>query len=590
MTTGYTLHVTDIPSGMRINLLSLEKAGYRQCFSNNLLTNDGKETIEDAVMLACPATVRGKVCDVAGKPVQGAVVVSAEGGLAARAVTDAAGAFTLPNQPAGELHLVAATPTSGGVTQCTAQAADVLITCQPGISANPNDSSLALALLAVDRRLQHPRRFNRADTIRAMADVDLELALQLSLTGNEPMPEGLRAYLLAKQAERDPSQVDKLLEQLQLLRDADCKLYAAVEIGIAVAKTDPGLAEQLYLIAKPLYDKSPHGRERHIEGLDTDEDISLRTLTLAALLHKTTELDAMLASLVTAIDHTRATGEAALHGIQPEGAIICPLFEAAGRVSLEFVCKVYNSIVGHSGSIDSGLVRAVTSLAQHDPAAAQRLIKMIVAHEGVMYVLAVPLINALGTQDPTAALALANTQPENAEGLLAAAAFQPKAAARKLIRTVFSREDSQVFINMEMIAHLAKANTTDPELGKELYTQYRQLLEAKSNVGSYADANRFSVEYAYLISSIDPVAARLIIETRYVRALGNLEHDNRYYSLDEIPLAMCALDPDRALAMLDALSKLKVRVDESRTRQRIMQYILMSREERASLDFFHWYW
>ena len=221
----------------------------------------------------------------------------------------------------------------------------------------------------------------------------------------------MRAYLLVKQAEQDPSQVSKLLEQLNVLGDDDCKLYAAVEMGIAVLKTDPALAEQLYLFAKPIYDRSRHGRGRHIEGLGTtDEDSSLCTLALAALLHKEADLDAMLASLVTTIDHVRPTGEAALHGIQPEGAIIGPLFEAAGRVNLEFVCKVYNSIVGHSGRIFSDVVRAATSLAQHDPAAARRLIKMIVAHEGVTYGIAVPLINAMGKLDPVAALALAKTQ------------------------------------------------------------------------------------------------------------------------------------------------------------------------------------
>ena len=51
----------------------------------------------------------------AGRPVAGATVVSAEGGLQARAVTDAAGAFTLDKQPEGVLHLVAATPSGGGV-------------------------------------------------------------------------------------------------------------------------------------------------------------------------------------------------------------------------------------------------------------------------------------------------------------------------------------------------------------------------------------------------------------------------------------------------------------------------------------------
>ncbi len=54
------------------------------------------------------------------------------------------------------------------------------------------------------------------------------------------------------------------LAQLNLLHDPTCKLYAAVEMGIAVAKTDPGLAEQLYQIAKPIYDSGDARTARNI--------------------------------------------------------------------------------------------------------------------------------------------------------------------------------------------------------------------------------------------------------------------------------------------------------------------------------------
>ncbi len=205
-----------IPTKATINLLSLDKAGYRRRMTG-ALTNAGKDTIDDAVMAACTATIHGKVCDADGKPVPGATVVSAEGGLAARAVTDAAGAFTLAAQPEGELHLVAATAAGGGLATCKADEPAV-ITCTPATVANPADIPLALKLLDADSKLpKEQRRFNRADTLHAIADIDFARANKLALSGAEPIPDGLRAYLLVKAAEKDPANVE--LAQLNLLQD-----------------------------------------------------------------------------------------------------------------------------------------------------------------------------------------------------------------------------------------------------------------------------------------------------------------------------------------------------------------------------------
>ncbi len=210
-------------------------------------------------MEAFTTSVHGHVCDEGGIPVVGASVVSVEGGFCARAITDAAGAFTLTTQPEGTLHLIAAARDGGGLATTGANA-PVVITCTRATVANPTDITLALQWLAEDdKRPRELRHFARSATLRALADIDFELAQKLAMTGNEPVSEGLRAYLLGKQAEKDPAQIDKLLAQVNLLHDPDCKLYAAVEIGLAVAQSDPALAEQCYQIAKPLYDGSAHG-------------------------------------------------------------------------------------------------------------------------------------------------------------------------------------------------------------------------------------------------------------------------------------------------------------------------------------------
>ncbi len=250
-----------VPMENAVMLLSLAKAGYRQLTSDiltNVVSTDkpARDTLDDAVMGACTATIHGTVCDAAGKPVKGATVVSAEGGLTNRAITDEAGDFTLSNQPDGELHLVAATPTGGGFVTCAEHATDIRITCTPGKIAKPHDIALVLALLEADSKLpKDQRHFNRSDTIRALADSDLALALRLSTSGDEPVSEGLRAYLLARQAEKDPSSVSEILVQLRSLKNANCKLYAAVEMGIAVAPTDLELAERYICIVRPIYNR-----------------------------------------------------------------------------------------------------------------------------------------------------------------------------------------------------------------------------------------------------------------------------------------------------------------------------------------------
>ena len=145
-------------------------------------------------MAACTTTIHGKVCDAGGKPVAGAAVIAAEGGLDVRTVTDDAGAFTLSRLPEGELHLVAATATGGGVAICTEHTQDVRITWTPNTVIKPIDIPLAVRLLDDDLKLpKGQRRFNRAEFIHALADVDLDTALRLAQAGDAPLP---KAYAL----------------------------------------------------------------------------------------------------------------------------------------------------------------------------------------------------------------------------------------------------------------------------------------------------------------------------------------------------------------------------------------------------------
>ena len=85
--------------------------------------------------------------------------------------------------------------------------------------------------------------------------------------------------------------------QLNVIRNPDFKLYAAIKMGIAAMKTDRDLAERLYQLAKGIYDQSKHDRYnsfQYYEGLGRFNDIGLRLIALAGLIHKTADVDAFL--------------------------------------------------------------------------------------------------------------------------------------------------------------------------------------------------------------------------------------------------------------------------------------------------------
>ncbi len=560
-----------IPAKQEVSLLSLAKPGYCLPISGKLpATSD--DTIADVALAACTASVQGKVCDAGGKPVAGATVVSAEAGPDNRAVTDAAGAFTLSGQPEGELHLVAATPTGGGLAACTAPAANIRITCTPGLLAQSCDVPLAMKLFDADSKLPAAqRRFKSEEAIREIADIDPDSALRLAaMTGDEPLSEGLHAYLLARKAEVNPAQVEENLVQLNTLKDDNYKLYAAVEMGIAVVRSDPELAERLYAIAKTIYDRTTH-EPTDIEGLGLC-DLSLSATALAELLHKTTDLKEMLAQAKSDSEPWHV----------PQN--LDALFAAAGEVSPEFVLQVYDACYARSHSdryTSENLLTALTSMAQHDPAAAQRLLKMIIARGDNTwdYREILPLFRMLGKTHPEAALALAKAMPEywQARALMEVAAFQPRQAAISLLQKAFSAGYSPA------IADLAVANAIDPELGKESYAKYKlQLQTAENNMFSGSvEADIFNrVKYAYPLGSLDPVEARLLLETEYARELALVQGGDQLH-LGAFPLAMCPLDLHRSLTMLDAAGA----NGDNAAAQQVMHYILSANAERPLLEF-----
>ncbi len=319
------------------------------------------------------ATIHGTVRDTGGKPLAGVVVVSAEGGLSARATTDAAGAFTLVEQPLCALHLIAASANGGGLAICAEQQTEVNITCAASLVARPSDIKLAQQLLETDSKLSEQNRlYDHADTINLIAGYDLAAAVRLAMA-DEKMPDGLRAFLLGKQAEAAPDKIADILVQLKMIGDSNCKLYAVIEMGIAASKTDRELAEQLYQLAKGIYDQSKHDQYnslKHYAGLGYFTDIGLRMIAFAGVMHKTADVDAFLSYWHAQCKATPSR----------QWVIVQPIMEAAGRVNLEFAGKVADVFAEQSTSLYR-LSFAMPNLAQHDPSAVPRLVKMLTVNK-----------------------------------------------------------------------------------------------------------------------------------------------------------------------------------------------------------------
>jgi len=602
----YMLHV---PADAKVYLISLVKAGYCQCLTG-VLSNKGGNTIDEAMMTACTATVHGKVCDASGTPVAGATVVSVEGGLQARAITDAVGIFTLTNQPEGKLHLIAATTTGGGVGTSTQSTGNSLIIWTPGAIAKPSDITLALQLLDTDSKLpKSKRQFNSDESLRLLADIDPGLALRRSLSGEEPFPDKLRAYLLGKVAAREPAKVDEILVQVNAFADSGSKLEATLELGIAATKTNPEIAERLYLRARPIYLRwkqisdaveslasleeikqmwdnrfaspghritgkpdmltmliqSMHFREHNYLLRNNYAHHISQFLALAALLQKNDDVDAILV-LVRRLPK---------HEIDKDLFLTEDLFSDAGRVNPEFVLRIIR-ILESKGKLVSAN-QAVRTMAMHNPPAALRLLKLLQeAKIPVWYIDPLPVIDSLGKDDPASVLSLATTWPtgDRTTLMLDAAAFQQKTVADAVISKVFARYARWT------IENLTKVYTIDPELAMTLYAKYISQWTAEK-YRLTIPYSRFTSEnnayYAYMISKFDPVEARLLLETEFARVQVNFRQGTYEDFLHYYPMAMSALDWKRAREMFDM-----VKGDE----QSLLRYILMSSEERVAMRFF----
>ena len=390
--------------------------------------------------------------------------------------------------------------------------------------------------------------------MRQIADADVLLALKLTQSEAQPVSEELRAYLLGRQAQQNPAKVSDILVQLNLLKEPACKLYAAFEMGMAVAKTDPGLAEQLYQIARPLTARLGVHNET-IEWLAmTNDGLVAHSIALAGVLHKTADVDAILTYLNALSAPANGTFDPTLQ------SVFEAVFEAAARVSPAFLSTAYQRI--HDDRKRIAVERAAATLAQSDPAAARQVITL----SGAYHIDSTPE----STEGPT--------PPDDHTGrLLRAAAYQPKAEAEATIMEVFGKVENRT------PANLAQVNAIDAELAKTLYARYKTDFQASAyqvNPDNDAGISDARANNADLLSSIDPVEARLLLETEYTITLLKARQGDNSEDPRHLPQAMFAFDLQRAEQMAETIAAHDPYLQSFFCWQG-MHYLLMTRAQRA---------
>ena len=107
------------------------------------------------------------------------------------------------------------------------------------------------------------------------------------------------------------------------------------------------------------------------------------------------------------------------------------------------------------------------------------------------------------------------------------------------------------------VANLARVNVFDPQLAKKLYTQYNAQLEAERDhpAGYHSLGSTWDhLRYAYYLSGINPMEARLVLETEYRGMLSMTRQGEANTTLYTLVQAMCTLDWKRAQQMFDKVN------------------------------------
>jgi hypothetical protein len=579
---GGRFMLTPLRANSRITLKA-HKDNYRFLSAGVVTTKDGQFVASDTVLEPLTFQVSGQVVNADNQPVAGATVISPDGAVGAKAITDDGGHFTLQRLPKGEVLVLA---TKDGQIGQARGAGEVAVTLAPAQLPQGNDLWRAYAIVEEAWIASRDSGYDsRAVLPAVLAPYDPDLVLQLATDPYGHVPDWTLAASIAALAQYDPFKALMWAPpQLARITDEHLRFTATLALAEGLNETAPDLSARL---GKEAVQKMPPMR-------GANDDWS-RVNDLLALARYAAVVERADPQHITAHEWFDKAFAVANRADDPASLLahiveaMAPYFPAeAEKLALQLPAPRDKRFA--SGGL---LERIVEALAPVDVAAAQRVLEELrrragknaeMLESGPMRA----IVKALAPTDAEAALALARQiTPHRGRDWAIALAAAHLPAAQRAAGFQEALAGAETPYAQARIAGLAYR--TDVALGRRLLASVRATIKNNvSSLDSWASSSGVA-ELAYYLSRDDPAAARLLLEEEYSRRRES-PGENQSSVLNSIALAMAAVNVDRALEIARAIPLRKSRISEPRfeTFRKIAQYVLLSKDERLDRSFGDW--
>ena len=536
--------------------LQATRAGYKYLRGGKAAYKDGAWTSEDVVMTPLLGRAVGRIVDAKGQPVQGAKVFSPEA-AGSQATSDAEGRFALDALPEGEITLVATGAMGTAAKAARAGGAELSLALRPQQRLVAPDRDTAYAILEDVWETSRGSKWRARATLAAEYGADdLDQALKLALAAGEDRDTGASLgvqTLVARLIQDSPAlAIEWAPAHLAHIQGPFQRLKATVELGLAASKIKPALAAQLYAQAKTIMGEVAVADNAVLANAHLAALAARLGLAEAETLADKALLGAGAGNRISEVALTLALGSAAL----------------AERAIEQLRAKPQGGAAAVGAATDSGsrelvsaYAYAIENVAPHDPEGALALLDKLEKVQGnqTRYTFAqatLSVIKALGPKNPASALTVARRVEEfqKPQALALAARFAPKAQALVLLREASRAVSPHWYNGPGTLARLAaQAHDLDAAAGTEMFSSALEKLQLKlaEDSGSWRQAGgaRQVAEFDFFYSRIDPNASRVLLEQEWAFQRAVPTEARRGSSLDDLAVAMAALDAPRAQEM-----------------------------------------
>lgn len=568
-TGAYVFPELKMPDARQLVLESAVKKGYKLRVGNvvpPVTTAADTLQLADVVFDRLGRNIKGIVQDGAGRAIEGALVRASGDDYANIAVTDAAGRFTIGEQPDGEVDLMTAHNRSFGRARYADGEAKIVL--QAGAALPPQDVARAAALFREMAATADTRALNGA--VQALAPHDAATALQLLLAAPNARPEAARMQILrALTKESSDASFSWAQNELgQITDDADF-IEAVARLGLLLAARQPAAAQALF-----------EQTNVRLARLPADK-ISVATAWAAALASRL-KLPVAQELVYRALASAGQKADVVL-------ALLVPLSSGTAETAEQFL----DTLRAQQEINIYRYQRAIEQVALYDATGAQRLLEKMrllvdavpelpnengqlrgrAAHEHTWAFAAKAVLRALDRAEATTASAIARRVKgwHRPSALALAAEFGSRENRLIMAReTVAAEERGDWMKNVTLPRLGALVSAEDAEMASRFFSQAAQTLDAQRRErGGETNASDWSFYAAFW----NPAQGRLALEADWHRAQekSRLMTEDKYnfveWSKASLAMAMSSVDIDRALEWARQTSdKANPNSDSPRTR------------------------